>query len=345
MSKGIKIQKAKTTLAVFLGLLIVGFALYSYAQENSSSGKNVFLDSDQDGLSDAEEQVYSTDPHNPDTDGDGYSDGAEIASGYNPLIPAPNDKILTPKTTQNNSLTSNTTDSTEDNASSTITAPGDDQNKTNELSQQVTNLIQTKSASNQNINVDDLDNIVNQLTSSSSNINFEDLPAIDKKTIKIKEQNYSKNEKAEKEKQDVEQYLIAVSYIMTINSPYKITSLDDINKFSQEVLSQAAIFSNNSSSTSYFENLADKGSDALKQLNDVEVPEDMVDLHIKGLQLMTYAVSLKDKYKVDKSDPVSSIFALSEVKNLMSLGRDYILDAQKEISNYGITDLSLNFLQ
>ena len=42
-------------------------------------------DTDKDGLTDAEENFYGTDPLNPDTDGDGYLDGEEIASRCNPL--------------------------------------------------------------------------------------------------------------------------------------------------------------------------------------------------------------------------------------------------------------------
>lgn len=44
------------------------------------------LDSDQDGLTDAEElNVYQTNPLKADTDGDGYLDGNEVKGGYNPL--------------------------------------------------------------------------------------------------------------------------------------------------------------------------------------------------------------------------------------------------------------------
>ncbi len=43
------------------------------------------LDTDHDGLSDADEVKYGTDPTNPDTDGDGYLDGDEVKNGYNPL--------------------------------------------------------------------------------------------------------------------------------------------------------------------------------------------------------------------------------------------------------------------
>lgn len=41
-------------------------------------------DADKDGLSDQLESVYGTDANNPDTDGDGFKDGDEVANGYNP---------------------------------------------------------------------------------------------------------------------------------------------------------------------------------------------------------------------------------------------------------------------
>ncbi|HNW55528.1 MAG TPA: thrombospondin type 3 repeat-containing protein [bacterium] len=44
------------------------------------------LDSDQDGLTDAEElNTYQTNPLKADSDGDGYTDGDEVKAGYNPL--------------------------------------------------------------------------------------------------------------------------------------------------------------------------------------------------------------------------------------------------------------------
>ena len=45
------------------------------------------LDSDQDGLTTAEERFYGTDPNVSDTDGDGFSDGEEVRAGYDPLGP------------------------------------------------------------------------------------------------------------------------------------------------------------------------------------------------------------------------------------------------------------------
>ncbi|MCK4745065.1 hypothetical protein KAS41_03310 [Candidatus Parcubacteria bacterium] len=45
---------------------------------------NPTLDSDNDGLTEEEERIYKTNPFNPDTDNDGYSDGDEVKAGYNP---------------------------------------------------------------------------------------------------------------------------------------------------------------------------------------------------------------------------------------------------------------------
>ncbi len=43
------------------------------------------IDTDNDGLSNYEEiYIYHTDPNNPDTDGDGYTDGDEVKNGYDP---------------------------------------------------------------------------------------------------------------------------------------------------------------------------------------------------------------------------------------------------------------------
>ncbi len=50
-------------------------------------------DGDGDGLKDWEEGLWSTDAGNPDTDGDGTPDGAEIRLGRDPLKKGPNDLL------------------------------------------------------------------------------------------------------------------------------------------------------------------------------------------------------------------------------------------------------------
>jgi len=57
--------------------------------EEEIAGTNInVIDTDNDGLSDYEEvKIYKTNPLNSDTDGDGYSDGEEVNGGYNPNGP------------------------------------------------------------------------------------------------------------------------------------------------------------------------------------------------------------------------------------------------------------------
>lgn len=58
------------------------------ASGNGNGNGDSPLDSDGDGLSDDDEvNVYGTDPFNPDTDGDTWSDGEEVQAGSDPLDP------------------------------------------------------------------------------------------------------------------------------------------------------------------------------------------------------------------------------------------------------------------
>jgi hypothetical protein len=73
-------------------ILILGFLIYFLAdfveaeEEKVDYKKQVIVDNDLDGLTDeGEKQIFKTDFLNPDTDGDGIFDGAEIINKTNPL--------------------------------------------------------------------------------------------------------------------------------------------------------------------------------------------------------------------------------------------------------------------
>lgn len=51
---------------------------------NNANKLEITEDGDKDGLTNQEELFYGTDINNPDTDGDGFSDGDEVKNGYNP---------------------------------------------------------------------------------------------------------------------------------------------------------------------------------------------------------------------------------------------------------------------
>jgi len=101
-----KFSKKINTIVVIL-ILLIGVCIGGYLVLQSRFSKadsleqlaldlnkrDIINDYDHDGLADWEEELYGTDPNNPDTDGDGYLDGEEVASGYNPAKKAPNDKF------------------------------------------------------------------------------------------------------------------------------------------------------------------------------------------------------------------------------------------------------------
>ncbi len=68
-------------------------ATNSQVNKNSNSGTNInateqvtsSVDSDNDLLTDVEEEIFSTNPDKPDSDSDGYLDGQELLAGYNPM--------------------------------------------------------------------------------------------------------------------------------------------------------------------------------------------------------------------------------------------------------------------
>lgn len=87
---------------ILIALIIIGgiFWMLKYSNKDtelsdktSEFSRENFKDSDNDGLRDWEEELYRTNPFNPDTDGDGYLDGEEVDSGHNPLVKAPGDEL------------------------------------------------------------------------------------------------------------------------------------------------------------------------------------------------------------------------------------------------------------
>lgn len=95
-------------IKVFLTFMVLGasFSVFTFFKSidvrvpalkelKSSVLSAIDNDRDDDGLDNTEESYWNTDFQNPDTDGDGFLDGEEIASGHDPLIPGPEDFLPT----------------------------------------------------------------------------------------------------------------------------------------------------------------------------------------------------------------------------------------------------------
>lgn len=97
----------KINIIVVILILLTGISIGGYLVLKSKISQADFLkqvaqdlneqklidDPDHDGLKDWEEKIYQTNPNKSDTDGDGYLDGEEVAAGYDPTKPAPNDQL------------------------------------------------------------------------------------------------------------------------------------------------------------------------------------------------------------------------------------------------------------
>ncbi len=320
-----EIQKTKIVFLSFLSLFFLGTGIFVLGDEDSKSEKNIFEDFDQDGLSNDEETLYGTDPNISDTDGDGYSDGTEVESGYDPLKPAPGDKIITVR---------NDIEKIDEN---------DSENLTQKLSSDLNFLLEEKSQKNEQINIEDLDAVIEQLNTSSG-YTFEDLPEIDETSIRIKEQDYSNlTEEARelKEKEDSLSYLTAVAYIFSSNSPQKISTQSDLEAIFGQIVSGFQNFSSGENN-SYFEDLSARAKISLEQLEGIEVPENMLSLHIKGLRLTNYLISMEKEVKITSDDPIKNILILSKTNNAISLISLFYEEVSSYLEKAGIPQIPID---
>lgn len=318
-------KKIKIALLFFFLIATFGISISIMAQESSVGNKNIFLDSDQDGLSDSEESSYKTDPQKQDTDGDGYSDGAEIKSGYNPLKPAPGDKIVVNPVAESGDK--------EPTIETSISSGG---NLTEEMTAKIAALVSNGEDGEKQISMEAINSLIEE--SISVNTEAPELPAINEEEIKIKDQDYSdlkEEEKKQKLKEDQEEYLSAIFYIVANNLPNDISDESAMREFSNEIMTKMSLLSTSSEGMDYFNNLADKGQIILDQMKTIEVPEDMLDTHKKGLQLALYSISLKDKIKVDMNDPIGSMVSLSSAESLMTMSLDFFEEVEGKLSESG----------
>lgn len=311
------------TTALFFGVLFV-FSFFAVQAEPTTSAKDIFADSDQDNLSLDEEKLFGTDPQKADTDGDGYSDGVEVESGYNPLVPAPGDRVVTkndPKKTE---------------------APQtSDKNLTQEVSQQIAGVLKNVDTANDEVTFDQINVAVEQaLTSQSTEVT---LPEVDVKSIKIKKapsKDLKEKERKSQERKDVLEYLTVMSYIVANNSPAQFASEDEFGGM-LGTISDQAITTLSTGNKDFTNTLAERGQKILEESQNLEVPEAMLDIHIKALRMGMYAASLKEEVDPTGSDPLGQIAVLSRFQGLLGVSADFVTEVEAALKKYEITDIPL----
>jgi len=285
----------KIKLSLVLLVLIALFSVFSFFGSlgnkippslTSSLGDSLLSpveeDADHDGLTNREESYWGTDFQNPDTDGDGFLDGEEVASGHDPLKPGPDDVLLYGPLSQ--SKNKNITNSLADLITSGIYA-GD----------------LRKTASDATF--------ANAVDSLSLTAIYDGIQALTPDEIRSEEIKTVANLKAIQEQYVTNVFSIIEKNLLAemITEPFEASRI--LRKF--DVNNNAT----NKDITVYFLSKSENLRQIIQKVNALEVPESWIDLH---KALLSYLISLQTNYNSIASveeDPLKALIAISQLQS------------------------------
>jgi hypothetical protein len=331
-----------------------------FAMAENKNASSLFLDSDQDRLTDQEERMIGTDPMKADTDGDGYSDGKEVESGYSPLKPAPGDKIGSAPATSVPTSASDTSSSIanltnsptlddsfyDDDAMTDLASDPSNPNLTNEMIGQLMQLTKEKAttsdsfASNPTYSSEDLAQIT-QGALQTVDIT-KDLPDIQDSEMNIlppvDDKDLSDDEIKTEQKKQIETYLAKSAFLLASNSPFTIDSPSNLesNIAAEGTGLITAVISGD---TSKIDTYAQKAEEGIDQMKKMDVPYILKDIHRSMLQLAIYTLGLKDSISINSSDPMKSLASASSLQAVAQSATKIQQELSQILSDYGIEEV------
>lgn len=323
---GISERSARVSMFLFFSLLFLSMTFFVLA-DDTVTDKNIFQDSDQDGLSNDEEALYKTDPLDKDSDDDGYMDGVEVESGYDPLKPAPGDRVAPVIT-------------------NSVTEPsvGNSENVTDQVSAEIVSLVQTSST-------EDGGELTNEdiATAMQDVLNQADqeivLPEVNMDEIKVKtvSKKLKAKQREEQEREDAVEYLTVMAYILANNSPRKFSAGNDLGAMISSI-GMGSLTSMALGNSDALEDIAKKGEKTLKEIKDIEVPEGMLDVHAKAIKMAKYSMTLKDevKEKGTQQDPLGQIASFSKIQGLLGVMSEFSQEVFAKMNDLGIEEIPID---
>ncbi len=345
--------------AMFFAILAFAWIQFSSADENEP---NYFEDLDGDGLTNQEELALGTDPNKADTDEDGYSDGVEVEGGFDPLVK----KIETQINSIDGSNINTTTKKTEGEITNNPLDKIDTQ-KINATEVFLKNIKEDKEEELKLLNQASIDDEILKTVAASEDatkysLTEEEVQAIVEKTIQevnldeeleiisdeelnIQEEVTEKNDQTlEEEKAAVEEYFVAVGYIMFEEAPYLFQDSDNIIGMATSLIGGIGIDIEEGDSSKVTD-LKGKSETMYEKIKALEVPYVLKDVHKMGLSLQKYMLGQDETLATDKDDPVALVSMLGKVQAVMSemdvLSSDTteILD-QFDIDSFDISEIT-----
>ena len=116
------------------------------------------------------------------------------------------------------------------------------------------------------------------------------------------------------------------------NSPVQLSTTADFTAFKNDFFSHLddALSSSNSNDSEYFSDLGNRLEVVVNQAMDIQVPETMVDLHVKFLRIAKGILTLRDS-SFDENDPMGKTVLLTKVQAYLNLVSDFF---QNDFKNY-----------
>lgn len=362
----------KTKIIAIFAVSFVVFATTLFALAQSQNSNSLFLDSDQDGLTDQEEHAIGTDPFKADTDGDGYSDGKEVESGYNPLKAAPGDKLVgtaepaTPASSipVSGAATNSTADATfadqaaENSSASpadgqtdllgtdTMTDLSSDPNNPNLTNEMIGQLMQrtldkaetdTSFADNPTFSSSDISQVT-QGALQTVDIT-KDLPEIKDSELNILPEITDKDLSAEElkaaQKAEVEKYLTEMAFVFASNSPFPVDKQEALqSQINTESTNLLSAFV--AGDKSKIDSYAAKAQTGIDQMKKIAVPYVLKDIHKSMLQLAIYTLGLKNSVTLNASDPMKGLAAVSSLQSVAQKSLELQNQLSQILKNYEI---------
>ena len=278
-----------------------------------SEGKKIFVpvasdseaDPDNDGLKNWEEKIHKTDPRNPDTDGDGYLDGEEAASGYDPTIPAPGDALADTDANQPRPLP---------------------QNLTNYLAQILTQKISSGEiapAEGDKLNSDDSNTLYNQevMQEALYQINqnakkYFILPAINDEEIVIDTNSLTQDS--------------TLRYIASINAAMKYENAKKLDINEVDMMKETV----DTGDTGNIEIFINDYKETISALKMVSAPSEFADLHKKQIATFTLLLQIFESVKNFRNDPAKAMAAVETYPQAIDMLQTWNNEFAAKISEY-----------
>lgn len=212
----------------------------------------------------------------------------------------------------------------------------DPDNLTSQVARKLSALASSTDPDEQEVSLDKLQEIIND--SISQKFSDSDLPTIAPGEIKIKKQTYSGSagQIRARKKEDFTNYMIAAYYILSSSSPKPITNNADLNGLA-DYFTQTVTTALTDRDSSGLTEISQSGQKILDQLKNVEVPEDVIDIHTKAVQFAKYAIMLKPAVTADADDPLADLVNISKIKSLTEALISFSGEVSARFNEYGLT--------